>query len=117
MRSLISQTAPQAKSAFTFLNGKKTRKNTELHPYLLLCVWVCVCVCVCVFVRVRALPPLVPGGQVVTLLHQDVEGAGLVAVADVEQDLAAHPGVAIVTRLAVHAHHAVYAALLANDRR
>lgn len=81
---------------------------------LSVCERVC---CGCAFVRVGALPPLVPGGQVVALLHQDVEGAGLVAVTDVEQDLAAHPGVAIVTRLAVHAHHAVYAALLANDRR
>ena len=57
------------------------------------------------------------GCQVVTLFHQDVESTGFVAVADVQQDLAAHPGVAIVTGLAVHAHHAVYTTLLGEDRR
>lgn len=68
-------------------------------------------------VRVCALLPLVSGRQVVTLFHQNVESARLVAVADVQQDLATHSGVAIVTVLTVHAHHAVYATLLGNDRR
>ena len=69
------------------------------------------------FLRVRALPPLVSGCQVVALLHQDIEGTSFVAVADVQQDLSAHPGVAIVTSLTVHAHHAVYTTLLGEDRR
>lgn len=73
-------------------------------------------VCVRALVRVRALPPLIPRCQVVTLLHHDIESTSFVAVADVQQDLAAHPGVAIVTGLTVHAHHAVYTTLLGRDR-
>lgn len=72
--------------------------------------------CVCPLLRVRAFPPLVSRCQVVTLFHQDVEGTGLIAVADVQQDLAAHPGIAIVPGLAVHAHHAVQTTLL-HERR
>lgn len=72
---------------------------------------------VCVSLRVCALPPLVSGCQVVTLLHQDVESTSFVAVADVQQDLAAHLGVTIVTGLTVHTHHAVYATLLNKDTR
>lgn len=66
--------------------------------------------------RVSALPPLVPRCQIVALLHQDVERPSFVAVADVEQDLTAHPGVAIVTGLAVHAHHAVDATLWSQGK-
>lgn len=66
---------------------------------------------------VRTLPPLISCCQVVTLFHQNVESTGFVAVADVQQDLAAHPGVAIVTGLTVHAHHAVYTTLLGKDQR
>lgn len=62
-------------------------------------------------VRIRALLPLISRCQIVTLFDQDVESSGLVAVADVEQDLAAHSGVAIVPGVTVHAHHAVDAAL------
>lgn len=69
------------------------------------------------FSRVRALPPLVSRRQVVTLLHLDVEGAGFVVVADAQEDLPAHLGVAIVTSLTVHAHHAVDAALCGRDVR
>lgn len=72
----------------------------------------------CVFFsRVRALPLLVSCCQVVTLFHQDVESTSFVAVADVQQDLTAHPGVAIVTSLTVHAHHAVYTTLLGKEQR
>lgn len=79
--------------------------------------YVYVCVFVRALLRVRALPPLVSRCQVVTLLHQDVESTGFIAVADVQQDLTAHSGVSIVTGLTVHAHHAVYAALLDDDHR
>ena len=72
--------------------------------------------CACALIRIRALLPLVPCCQVVTLLHHDIESTSFVAVADVQQDLAAHPGVAIVTGLTVHAHHAVYTTLLGRDR-
>lgn len=71
----------------------------------------------CALVRVCALLPLISSRQVVTLLNQNVESASLVAVADVQQDLAADSGVAIVTGLTVHAHHAVDATLQGNDRR
>lgn len=70
-----------------------------------------VCVCVHVFLRVSALLPLISGGKVVTLLYQNIESTGLVAVADVKQNLTTYSGVAIVTGITVHAHHAVDAAL------
>lgn len=62
------------------------------------------------------MPPLVSCCQVVTLFHQDVESTGFIAVADVQQDLTAHPGVSIVTGLTVHTHHAVYTTLLDKRR-
>lgn len=71
----------------------------------------CVFVCVCARLRVSALLPLVSSCEVVTLLYQNAESAGLVAVADVQQNLTADSGVAIVTSITVHAHHAVDAAL------
>lgn len=70
-----------------------------------------VCACVCACLRVSALLPLISSGEVVTLLYQNAESAGLVAVADVQQNLTAYCGVAIVTGITVHAHHAVDAAL------
>lgn len=69
-------------------------------------------VCVRALLRICALPPLVSRCQVVTLFDQDAESTGFVAVADVQQDLTAHSGVAIVTSLTVHTHHAVYTTLL-----
>lgn len=72
---------------------------------------VCVCTCVCACLRVSALLPLISSCEVVTLLYQNAESAGLVAVADVQQNLTAYSGVAIVTGITVHAHHAVDAAL------
>lgn len=77
----------------------------------------CVCVCVRALLRICALPPLISYCQVVTFFHKDTESAGLVAVADIEQDLAAHLCVAIVTGLAVHAHRAVYTALRGQGER
>lgn len=74
-----------------------------------------VCVCagarVCAYLRVSALLPLVSCCEIVALLYQNAERAGLVAVADVQQNLTAYSGVAIVTGITVHAHHAVDAAL------
>lgn len=63
------------------------------------------------FLRVSALLLLISSGEVVTLLYQNVESTSLVAVADVQQNLTTYSGVAIVTGITVHAHHAVYAAL------
>lgn len=74
--------------------------------------------CVCVYlIRVCALLPLISSCQVVTLFHQNIESTSFVAVADVQQDLTAHSGVAIVTILAVHAHHAVDTTLFHIERR
>lgn len=87
------------------------------HHHLIYVVRVCTCTCVHAPLRVCALSPLVAYRQVVTLFHQNTERTGLVAVADAEQDLAAHLRVAIVTGLAVHAHRAVYAALRGQDER
>jgi hypothetical protein len=61
--------------------------------------------------RICVLLPLIPGGQVATLLHQDIESACLIAVADVQQQLPTHIGVAIVTSLTLHTHHTVQTAL------
>lgn len=68
-------------------------------------------VCVHVCLRVSALLPLISSGEVVTFLYQNIESTGLVAVADVKQNLTTYAGVAIVTGITVHAHHAVDAAL------
>lgn len=80
-------------------------------------VYVCVRTRMCVGLRVSALLLLISSCEVVTLLYQNAESAGLVAVADVQQNLTAYSGVAIVTGITVHAHHAVDAALWGNDRR
>lgn len=69
------------------------------------------------FLRVCAQPPLVPCPQVVTFFHVDIEGPRFIVVADVQEDLAAHLGIAIVTSLAVHAHHAVDAALWGQHKK
>lgn len=89
---------------------------SNMYGHLCLCS-VCLHVCMHTHLRVRALPPLISCRQVVTLFHQNIESTGFVAVADVQQDLAAHPGVAIVTSLTVHAHHAVYTTLLGRHSR